>query len=192
MIGMAMTTTVSRMLIWGSIVAGLCACAKEPPPPSVSQFLDDRILLEATMMRCAEDRLESRYKEECLNARDAVDRIEAAEAATRSKELEAQSERKRNALRRAQEAAAEARRRAAEAERLRQEAELLGRYPAEPGEAGDAPEPRPRDDTDDTPEPPSGESAAPATEQSPGVASDLGAVREELRRRQQDENRPRD
>jgi len=42
--------------------------------------------------------------------------------------LEAQSERKRAALRRAQEAAEEARRRAEEAARLRREAEYLGQF----------------------------------------------------------------
>lgn len=103
-------------------------CGEEPPPPTVSEFVDNPILLEATIVRCRENRGESRYEAECINAREAANRVEAAQTEARRAELEAQSEQKRQALRRAQEAAAEARRRAAEAERLRREAELLGQY----------------------------------------------------------------
>ena len=69
----------------------------------------------------------SRYVAECINARDAINRIEAAAGKEFVEiELEKQSERKRQALRRTQEAAAEARRRTLEAQRLREEQEYLG------------------------------------------------------------------
>ncbi len=109
--------------------AGLAgACAEEQPPRSVNQFLEDPIMLEAAMVRCAQDRQQTRYDAECMNARQAVSQIEAKEEAQRRAEFEARSDAKRQALRRAQAAAAEARRRAAEADRKRREAEYLAQF----------------------------------------------------------------
>lgn len=118
------TQTLSTML--GLALVG--ACAEERPPRSTSQFLDNPIMLEAAMVRCAQDRSATRYDAECMNARQAVQQIEAKEEAARRIEAEARSERKRQALRRTQEAAAQARRRAADSERLREEAEYLAQF----------------------------------------------------------------
>jgi hypothetical protein len=123
------------MLLCGySVLAG---CAKETPPRSVTEFVDNPILLEAAMVRCAQDRSKSRYEAECVNARAAVARIQAKEEAAQAAALEARSESKRNALRRTQAAAAEARRRAAERERLRQEAEYLAQFGVAPPADGE-------------------------------------------------------
>lgn len=120
-------------------IALLAACAKEPPPRTVTEFVENPLLLEAAMVRCSQDRSKNRYEAECVNARQAVSRIQAKEEAERRAELEASSERKRRALRRTQQAAAEARRRAAEAERQREEAEYLAQFGAlPPGEDGTA------------------------------------------------------
>ncbi len=80
------------------------------------------------MVRCSEDRNKTRYDAECINARQAVQQIEAKEEALRRVEFDASSDRKRQALRSAQTAAAEARRRAADSERLRKEAEYLAQF----------------------------------------------------------------
>lgn len=80
------------------------------------------------MVRCQRDREASRYDKECINAREAVSSIQAEEEEARRVDLEARSERKRQALRRTRQAAGEARRRAEEAERLRQEAEYLAQF----------------------------------------------------------------
>jgi len=109
-------------------IALLAGCAPEPQPRSVAEFVDDPIFLEATMVRCNQDRDRTRYEAECVNARQAVAILEAREERERYQKLEAQSERKRQALRRTQEAAAEARRRSAEAERMRREAEYLAQF----------------------------------------------------------------
>lgn len=188
-------------------VAGLlAACSEEPPPTSVFEFMENPILLEATMVRCVQNRSEARYDPECLNAREAVNRIAAREEAARRAELEAQSERKRQALRRAQEAAAEARRRALEEQRRREEAELLGPFAPQPeGTPESGPRPSEEESQAEPPreQPPSTEPAAeppvqaPSTDQSPQPAdseslpvgdqpSDLEAIRQELERRQQD------
>ncbi len=107
----------------------LTACSEPPPPPrSVSSFIEHPNLLEAALIRCTQNRNESRYDAECINAREAVRFLQAQGDAASREELEAQSLRKRDALRRTQRAAAEARRRAAEAESRREEAEYLAQF----------------------------------------------------------------
>lgn len=131
---------MTRLTTFGLVAVLLSGCSKEPPPRSVEEFLANPVVLEAAMVRCSRNRNETRYDAECVNAREAVDRLAAREEADRRAELEAQSERKREALRRTQRAAAEARRRAAEAARLREEAEYLaqfGEVPVEGLSAGD-------------------------------------------------------
>ncbi|MEX2496921.1 MAG: EexN family lipoprotein [Woeseia sp.] len=119
-------------------VGALAACDKEVPPHTVAEFLEDPILLEATMVRCGQNRAASRHEVVCVNAREAVDRLAVAEEQAKREELEAQSEKKRQALRRAREAAAEARRRAQEEEQKAQDAIYFGEFePASP-DAGDS------------------------------------------------------
>lgn len=101
-------------------------CIEEPRPRAVTEFLDDPIALEAALTRCNANRTRTRNDPECENARAAVSRIEAAEDSKRQAELEAESERKREALRRRQMRAAEARRLAEEEARRREEALYLG------------------------------------------------------------------
>ena len=171
-------------------------------PRSVRDFLDNPIVLEAAVVRCAQNRSESRYDAECVNARQAVSIIEAKEERARRDAFEAQSSKKRDALRRTQQAAAEARRRAAEAERMRKEAEYLAQFgelpPAPSGEAAldeaaaNAPGmiiPKVSDDPDVTSVP---ENSLPASDggnapvADPGPTSDLDAIRDELRKRKQE------
>jgi hypothetical protein len=108
----------------------LGACAEEIPPHTTAEFLENPILLEATMVHCAQDRSRTKYEVECVNAREAVNSMAAAEEESRRQELDRQSERKRRALRRTQQAAADARRRSAEMKRLREEAEYLSQFSA--------------------------------------------------------------
>lgn len=187
-----------------ALLALLSACSKEPPPRTVIEFVENPRLLEATMVRCAESRDELRYTGECVNAREAVDRIAATEEAASRSELDAQSERKRESLRRAQQAAVAARQRAAEAERLREEAEYLGQFgeveeiPVETTTGGQpiAPD-RLQPDSDavivDEPAPamsPANE-APPVNEPKPPAESGVGSlesVRDELQRRQQSDS----
>ena len=185
------------MLLCG--LALVTACAEEPRPRSVTEFIENPNVLEAAVVRCAQNRSESRYDAECVNARQAVSIIEAKEERVRRDAFEAQSDRKREALRRTQRAAAEARRRSAEAERLRKEAAYLAQFgelpPAPDGDsAGDGaaanapsmviPEAGENSDVTAAPveSPPASDGGnAPAVESEP--ASDLNAIREELRKR---------
>lgn len=183
-------TTMRLMIICGSLSL-LAGCGKEPPPRTVAEFLENRILLEATMVRCGENRNMSKYEAECVNAREAINRIAAEEEKDRRAELEAQSERKRRALRRTQQAAAEAKRRAADARRRKAEAEYLGVFESElPGaetegamqagsddDVGDMQQTYDSRDVEQVP----ADDSLPAGE----VGQDLESIREELRRRQE-------
>ena len=106
----------------------LAGCSEEPRPRSINEFLDNPIVLEAALVRCAENRNQSRYDAECMNARQANSIVEARDERVRSKQLEAESEAKRRALRETQEAAAEAQRLAEEEERRQREAEYLAQF----------------------------------------------------------------
>lgn len=145
------------------------------------------------MVRCGENRNESKYEAECVNAREAINRIATEEEKARRQGLEAQFERKRQSLRRTQEAAAEARRRAAEARRRREEAEYLGVFEELPAgtdtEGALPPESNVgSNSTQLTIEPTDVEQAsADEIEQVGEVGQDLEAIGEELQRRQ-DEN----
>lgn len=151
------------------------------------------------MVRCSVNRAESRYRPECVNARQAVSIIEAKEERVRREAFEAESAAKRAALRRTQQAAAEARRRAQEAEQRRKEAEYLAQFgELPPREDGEDPEqieepefnapqaviPPPEEDQQLAPveaAPPPVGGNAPVVEQEP--PRDLTDIREELRRR---------
>ena len=189
-----MKNTTSSLLLLG--VLSLWGCSDEVPPPSVDTFMNDSVLLDATMVRCSANRAQTKYEPECVNAREAINRLARAAEADRRAVLEAQSERKRRALRRTQEAASAARRRAEEAQRAREEAEYLAQFgpapaTAEPAAAGSG-------TTESVPATvpaetgvaaPAGAPAAPAGDAS-GAAElsdgkSLEEIREELRRRQE-------
>ena len=202
-----------RVIILIGGLALAAGCAKPPPPRSVQEFVDNPLMLEAVLVRCSRNRSETRYDAECVNARDANKIIAAREEAARRAEFDAQSERKRQALRRAQEAAAEARRRATEAERRRKEAEYLAQFGQLPPDSSQQTE---EPDTGNVPiavipesdgesantggdgyrQPlsvtPSGTSNAPAAETAPEpepepeAARNLDEIREELKRRNED------
>lgn len=113
-------------------VALLVGCVDEMPPRTVSELVENPSMLEAVIVRCAQDRVKTKYDAECVNVREAVSRIEVKEEAIRRADFDVRSDRKRRALRRAREAAAQSRRRAAESERLRQEAEYLAQFGVAP------------------------------------------------------------
>ena len=196
-----MTKRHVTLLLCGAVLLG--ACAEEPPPRTAEEFIENPMLLEAAVIRCGQNRAQSRYDAECVNARTAVQRIEAKEEAARKAELEEVSERKRRALRRTQAAAAEARRRAAEREKQRREEESLaqfGELPAEGAAAasdesasGNLPGaeilPPPQDSggnySGDSAVPASDGGNAPEMDAAPETepATDLDSIRDELRRR---------
>jgi len=188
-----MTRSQIPLLLCGFTL--IAACSEEPRPRSVTEFLDNPIVLEAAVVRCSHNRDETRYDAECVNARQAISIIEAKEERARRAAFEAESEDKREALRQTQENAAEATRRANEQERLRREAEYMAQFgelpPPEEETVGEAspgnaptmviPEPVAEDpvysEVVDAP-PASDGGNAPVTEAEP--ESDLDEIRKEL------------
>ena len=199
-----MTRQLTALIIGIGLLAG---CAPEAPPArSVTEFVENPILLEAAVVRCAQNRSSSKYEQECINAREAVNRIEAKEEEGNRAELEARSERKRQALRRTQRATTEARRRAEESERMREEAEYLAQFGVLPPSEDEDEEAQsegnlpiavvPEYETTDQPTETYGDAlpavdggnapvAEPVPEEEP--ATDLDSVREELRRRSEED-----
>ncbi len=181
----------TRLAIICSIISLLAGCVEEPPPRSVDNFLENRILLEATMVRCGENRNQSKYEAECVNAREAINRLATEEDKAHREDLQAQFERKRKSLRRTQDAAAEARRRSAEARRRREEAQYLGvyeEYPPGTETAAALPPDSPADPgiaSSDTGE--VGQASVYASEPQEKTVQDLEAIREELQRRLESE-----
>ena len=135
-----MTKCLTALLILTAVL--LAGCSEEPRPRSINEFLDNPIVLEAALVRCAENRKQSRYDAECMNARQANSIAEARDERIRAEQLEAESEAKRKALRDTQEAAAAAQRLAEEEERRRLEAEYLAQF----GELPPADEPAAKPD----------------------------------------------
>lgn len=183
----------TRTILAGGLSLALGACTPDPPPRTVSEFLDDPIGLDATLTRCNAERLRTRDDPECKNAREAAKRISAAEEQERMRRLEAESQRKLEEARRRQRELDAARARAEEQAREAEEIRILeqlqeGLSEAQGGtppgastesgadtsvQAGQADGVAPAAESDR----PAGESAA-----EPPV-SDLEALREELNRR---------
>lgn len=174
----------------------LLACAEEPPPPSVDDFMGNDVLLEATMVRCSANRAAMKYEPECVNAREAINRIARREEEARRADLEAQSERKRRALRRTQQAATLARNRAAAARKRREEQAYISQFNGETG-GNTTPNPAPRNSPapNNTPSPvvpqsdpvPQQRQSLPPEPEAPS-GSDLQSIRDELKRRQETGN----
>ena len=168
------------LLVIGTVL--VAGCNKQPPPRSSNAFIENPMLLEAAMVRCAQDREKNRYDAECVNARAAAERIQVQAEAERQSDLEKQSQRKRNQLRRTQAAVAEARRRALADAENRKEAEYLAQF-------GELP---PADTAEEIDEPvgnlpvaviPEADETGQSEQAAETPGSDLEAVREELQRR---------
>ena len=186
-------------LLCGLFMLG--GCTEEVPPRSVQDFLADPNSLEAAVVLCSQNRSQTRYDTECVNARQAISIMEAKEDRARRDAFEAESNKKRQALRRTQQATAEARRRSDEAAQRRREAEYLAQFgelpPAENGNveideaATNAPSaviPAPDAEVTQLPgdeQPATDGGNAPVAEPSP-PATDIDAVREELRKRSEE------
>ena len=127
-----------RLGVGVALLVALGACSPEPVPRSYSEYLEDPVAREATLLRCNRDRAAARYDLECSNARRAAERIAAQAEAARREQLEATSERKRAAARQRIAAQAEARRQVEEMARQRAEAAYEANWTGEPG-AVDAP-----------------------------------------------------
>jgi hypothetical protein len=76
---MRSTNTQLMMTLVG--IGLLAGCEGERVTRSTAEFLENPLMLEAAMVRCSQDRTATRYDAECVNARQAVQTIEAEKEA---------------------------------------------------------------------------------------------------------------
>jgi len=127
------------------VVAALAACAPEPAPRTVIDFMDDGYAREGVLTRCNRNRDETLSNEECANARRAAAALAIEAERARAPGLEQESEAKLLALRDREVQQAVAEQDADAAARVAAEAAYEARWndPAGPRVAGPAQSPAP-------------------------------------------------
>lgn len=113
----------------GAAILASAACSPRPiPAMTVTDLMEDRVMLDGVLMKCNQNASKAHTDENCLNARIAIDRLasqnEPAEEAKRAAEFE----RSREQLRLAQ----EKRRQEEEAKNPKVDAYHLPLVPVEP------------------------------------------------------------
>ena len=106
-----MERRIAPALMLSTLTVALCmlltACGNDAPPRSVQDFEDDRAALDAKLLSCRADRRKAIDDIECQHARIAGNRIAMADEAERRAQLERNSQRQLDALRRQRAAAVE-------------------------------------------------------------------------------------
>lgn len=82
-----------------SVAVLSAACAPQPEPRSVLDFMEDGLARDGVLTRCSRDRAAAANDRECINARRAAAMIAIEAERTRAAELEKASEAARLALR---------------------------------------------------------------------------------------------
>jgi hypothetical protein len=140
--GSYMPNSMKSIAACGCLVAMLLASAacspRRIPPMTVTDLMEDRVVLDGVLMKCNQNPSKARTDADCLNARIAISRLasrtDPAEEAKRTEEFERSREQLRSTqekLRREQEA------------KTKVDAYHLPLVPVEPP----APPPPPRNDT---------------------------------------------
>ncbi len=120
------------------LAAALAACAPQPAPRSVIDFMDDGLAREGVLIRCNDSREETVADLECINARRAEAAIALEADRARAPQLEQESEAKLLALRERDTRQAAAEQDAVETARAESEAAYEARWrdPAGPRAEG--------------------------------------------------------
>lgn len=78
-VGSYMPISIKSMIACGCIAAvALLSAACEPrriPPMTVSDLMEDRVLLDGVLMKCNRDAAKARANSDCINARIAIERL---------------------------------------------------------------------------------------------------------------------
>jgi hypothetical protein len=96
LVGSYMPISIKSMLACGCLVAvtalSMGCSPRRIPPMSVSDLMEDRVLLDGVLMKCNRDPAKARSTTDCLNARIAIERLAAqvdpAEEAKRAEDFE--------------------------------------------------------------------------------------------------------
>jgi hypothetical protein len=87
-----------------AVIAATAACSpRRIPPMTVTDLMEDRVMLDGVLMKCNQNKAKARNDADCLNARIAIERLASkSDPADEAKRAEA-FERSREQLRSAQE-----------------------------------------------------------------------------------------
>jgi hypothetical protein len=77
----------------GAVILAMAACSpRRIPPMTVTDLMEDRVMLDGVLMKCNQNPSKARSDSDCLNARIAIERLasrsEPAEEAKRKQEFE--------------------------------------------------------------------------------------------------------
>lgn len=87
----------------GAVLAAAAACSpKRVPPATVSDLMEDRVVLDGILMKCNHNPGAARSDIDCLNVRVAIERLAAAQESVEAAKRGAEFERRRDQLRLAQ------------------------------------------------------------------------------------------
>jgi hypothetical protein len=88
----------------GAAVLGGAGCApKRAPPLTVTDLIEDRVMLDGVLLKCNQNPERARNSSDCMNARVAVERLAQDVDPTEEAKRNAEFERSREKLRLAQE-----------------------------------------------------------------------------------------
>ena len=115
LVGSYMPMSIKSMIVCGcvaAVVVSTAACSpRRIPPMTVTDLMEDRVVLDGVLMKCNQNPSKARTDADCLNARIAIDRLasrtDPAEEQKRTEEFERSREQLRatqDKLRREQEA----------------------------------------------------------------------------------------
>src|ERR1700730_5330237 len=84
----------------GAVILAMAACSpRRIPPTTVTDLMEDRVMLDGVLMKCNQNPSKARTDSDCLNARIAIERLasqtEPAEEAKRAEEFERSREQRR-------------------------------------------------------------------------------------------------
>jgi hypothetical protein len=85
----------------GAMMLASAACSpRRIPPMTVTDLMEDRVILDGVLMKCNQNPSKARTDADCLNARIAIDRLasqrEPADEAKRTEEFERSREQRRS------------------------------------------------------------------------------------------------
>jgi hypothetical protein len=84
----------------GAVMTATVACSpRRIPPTTVTDLMEDRVMLDGVLMKCNRNASKARTDSDCINARIAIERLasqnEPAEEAKRAEEFERSREQRR-------------------------------------------------------------------------------------------------
>jgi hypothetical protein len=91
-----MQTSIKSIIACGclaAVISATAACSPRViPPMTVTEFMEDRVMLDGALMKCNQNQSKARSDSECINARIAIERLdnknEPAQEAKRVEEFE--------------------------------------------------------------------------------------------------------